>query len=463
MKKRRWGRRVGVGLGVVALGLVVAYQILARDIEPPDDTHILIEYSEVADADNAYMALLATTGLYVRVEMADGNRAMGACTDMMSGAIPWDNTVAANLLARNAIFLAAIENASHLPQYQAPVFTNTAVNIPFLQDALHAAKLWRVESSIAMRAGDLELAAESCHKINRLGHQMLSSPSFLIEALVGIAIRGIALTQYLELARNGASVKQVQRWRDRDGGWLPMYDSLVAAYKGEYIFNKLMMKDHARQFSSTYIEYGGPVGYLLDRLLTSRLAFQPHRTQTMAADRYDFLCQQARLPPWQRSDSISNDWDGSPLKLLRPNGVGHAFVQMISSHLDSCANSWDLTDLMASNIETMAALHAYRRDSGELPDSLAQLMPDYLTAIPTDLFDGEPMKYNRDRGLFYSVGKNLTDEGGSYDAEFTRLVSHIKSDDLVFLIDPPVKDFESESSRSRRSARSRRRIRRTRD
>ena len=41
------------------------------------------------------------------------------------------------------------------------------------------------------------------------------------------------------------------------------------------------------------------------------------------------------------------------------------------------------------------------------------LCPDYLTAVPTDPFDGQPFRYVLKRKIVYSVGEDLQNDGGS--------------------------------------------------
>ncbi len=59
---------------------------------------------------------------------------------------------------------------------------------------------------------------------------------------------------------------------------------------------------------------------------------------------------------------------------------------------------------------TMMALFAYRQARGGFPAKLTDLPP----AQPTDPFLGKPMCYRTTRKAFtvYSVGQNLTDDGG---------------------------------------------------
>ncbi|HUO10702.1 MAG TPA: hypothetical protein VM008_20545 [Phycisphaerae bacterium] len=65
--------------------------------------------------------------------------------------------------------------------------------------------------------------------------------------------------------------------------------------------------------------------------------------------------------------------------------------------------------------ETLAA-YLYHEDKGAFPDRAAQLVPDYLRALPLDPFaaDGRVLRYRRDAGgpTVWSVGENGKDEGG---------------------------------------------------
>ena len=61
----------------------------------------------------------------------------------------------------------------------------------------------------------------------------------------------------------------------------------------------------------------------------------------------------------------------------------------------------------------VVALQLHRREHGTFPDRLDALVPGELEAVPLDPFDGKPFRYDARRGIVYSVGKNLVDDGGS--------------------------------------------------
>ena len=53
--------------------------------------------------------------------------------------------------------------------------------------------------------------------------------------------------------------------------------------------------------------------------------------------------------------------------------------------------------------------------AGTRPETLRDLVPGYLKAIPADPFDGQPMRYNKDR--IWSVDKDLEDNGGNNEKD----------------------------------------------
>ncbi|MGA2854987.1 MAG: hypothetical protein ABSE90_12760, partial [Verrucomicrobiota bacterium] len=52
---------------------------------------------------------------------------------------------------------------------------------------------------------------------------------------------------------------------------------------------------------------------------------------------------------------------------------------------------------------------------GNYPADLNSLVPEFVTAVPLDLVDGQPLRYRRNADetfLLYSVGENGKDDGG---------------------------------------------------
>ena len=64
---------------------------------------------------------------------------------------------------------------------------------------------------------------------------------------------------------------------------------------------------------------------------------------------------------------------------------------------------------------TALSIEQYRHDHNELPESLKELVPDYLDAVLKDPYDGSVLRYKiLEKGyVVYSVGEDLTDNDGT--------------------------------------------------
>jgi len=65
--------------------------------------------------------------------------------------------------------------------------------------------------------------------------------------------------------------------------------------------------------------------------------------------------------------------------------------------------------------QTALAVERYRLAEGHLPQSLDNLVPAYVEAVPVDPFNGQDMRYRvRKTGFVaYSIGEDLSDDGGA--------------------------------------------------
>ena len=84
------------------------------------------------------------------------------------------------------------------------------------------------------------------------------------------------------------------------------------------------------------------------------------------------------------------------------------------------------------------ALRLYELDHGRRPRELADLVPDYLPAVPLDPMaaNDRPIFYlpNAKQPILYSIGANGTDDGGAYVIDAKGRLQRGKSD-LVFYLD----------------------------
>jgi hypothetical protein len=65
------------------------------------------------------------------------------------------------------------------------------------------------------------------------------------------------------------------------------------------------------------------------------------------------------------------------------------------------------------------AIRLFRERHERLPDTLDELAPDFLTAVPIDPFSGKPFVYRRDGDEYalYSVGVDAVDDDGKLPSQ----------------------------------------------
>ena len=128
-----------------------------------------------------------------------------------------------------------------------------------------------------------------------------------------------------------------------------------------------------------------------------------------------FDAAKKRVTP-SRIESNSNDvWRMflwlNPLMVIHHQFIAGALLPALVSIPRRAASAQTAADQAALG----CALERYRLANGQFPENLAALAPRFISQLPYDVINGEPLKYRRtDDGQFvlYSVGWNETDDGG---------------------------------------------------
>jgi len=83
------------------------------------------------------------------------------------------------------------------------------------------------------------------------------------------------------------------------------------------------------------------------------------------------------------------------------------------------------------------AAERYRLATGRFPETLDQLVPNYIPDLPQDPFDGKPLrcKHTESHFIIYSVGENLADDSG--DVQYVS--NNKRPKDIGFVLLPPEK------------------------
>jgi len=122
---------------------------------------------------------------------------------------------------------------------------------------------------------------------------------------------------------------------------------------------------------------------------------------------------------WQRLAAMPyhlarDQWKSLPTRLMKQRmGILTASALPAVSAYPSKAAEGDARHRLAL---LAAAMTACRIKTGTLPENFDKLTPDYIETIPTDPFDGKPLRMirtNEGGAILYSVGPDLKDDGGA--------------------------------------------------
>lgn len=298
---------------------------------------------------------------------------------------------------------------------------------------LRQASVWlKSDLWLALETGDGERAAANLQAMLTLAKHTDETP-MLINQLVKIAILHMALTEIvLALDEHAQTLtdahleRLAHRLASFGGGSLTIdfageralfYDLLQRIYSDDGQGDGRLTADGIRFFAGIDDASSSARMPLIQQpLLPLYGLLAPSRRDL--ADAYESIIGEAeresRIPLWERGPSrvpaAVERLQQSPL-----DGLRYMLVILLAPVLERSTISVENTAMACDAVLTLIALERWRRDHGGVhPERLEQLVPEYLAALPTDRFTGEPLRYRLVNGspLFYSVGVNRVDDGG---------------------------------------------------
>lgn len=391
-----------------------------------DDSDLVLEKTTI-QVDNAYYELIKINDIYHRLEYNTRQQ-----LDDMAKGKNWNDEIVNEMIANNTEALATLAKASKRSVYQNPEWANpenVSYNsvIPPLNSWRDIALIANVNAQKLVREKKYDEAYEQISDILKVSYLIRTSRISFIEYLVAEVMYFYGLEASLYLTNHTADkavlleiVNQLDEYDDTTEG-------LVDSYKMEYLYISKVLETIADADESDYetadlLDVGVERKYL--KLLKDRRYFDPEKTKGYHASL------------WRKQiiNATRDCWNFETVDRLTPPGTfttsdaGYAFDD---EYLHSTDNSFgkilfdmstdsatDINQLKCETqaktrvVQTVVGMKAYRLDNGAHPKTVEQLAPDYLKVIPTDPYDGKPIKYIQEKKMVYSIGSNMLDDGG---------------------------------------------------
>lgn len=127
----------------------------------------------------------------------------------------------------------------------------------------------------------------------------------------------------------------------------------------------------------------------------------------------------AALPMWEYDDMGSPDAEIGRIKADPILKIRYSPITMLLPAMNRAAQAAEAVIQRRDGLLTGIALELYKRDHGEYPQTLDELVPAFLPAVRPDRYTGEAMHYALSDGQprLWSVGVDRNDDGGRYPVD----------------------------------------------
>ena len=431
-------KKILLGLAVVVVvaigGAAVFVAVAGRDAPPPDDGEFVVEQVEIAPADNAFTYFLDATNLLVETT----NRQLVA--EFLAGKTADDGQLR-EWVARNAACLAQVKRGTECAVCWMPTVLAFDTEFPYLTIWLDIGRVLAIQARQARLAGRPDAAAEAALTAARMGNLVLKHAESTIHYWVGLALATQGLEALLDVAGESAATAEWAQALEELG---PFDEGLARALKAECRYEAHVVE----QLADGEIHWLDLLGFgnarhdfrtwVLGIFQQPGYFFQPQATRRSVQDFYRRMIRDVALPYARIDSTDGRDFGRGWTDWLRPNAFGRALRTLMIPPAGITLEKKCRIESLRAGAQLVVACNRFEQARGRRPETLAELVPDFLGEVPRDPYDGEPFRFSAEKGLVWAVGRNLTDEGGSTRVESDKDTAanrdRHKAEDFVFAL-----------------------------
>lgn len=431
----------GVKLAIVLIGLfmlgITLYVRFIPDIETVDDSSMRIIQTEVPEEQNGYLILIQAGQRREKFKELEGLKDLRDLSP----------SVAAKVKSKYKERFEIMDRAISLPHTLDPDIASLSYDSP-IPPFLSIRQLAKMRVALAwldFQSGKRQEALNEILKVLQVGQLMENSEGTLICYLVGNAIKRDALQMlYYMFSETDIPEETIYEWIQNLKDFRENTKSWGISFKGEYRLADILIKNPAEIDKFTVIDGKRTSHWFLRNSFIRSFIFKPNKTRKSFLDYYTLIIESAgkyynEMNLVEPSFFALNTQWALVKSFLRGNLVGEIMMAITIPNFSTVLERRCYTDFLIESSRLRLALLAYKLKNGNTPETLKKLVPEYLTEIPADPFDGKPIRYNQEKNILYSVGKNIIDDGG--DSKYFVFIdlkssNWIDEKDFVMKIEP---------------------------
>ncbi|MCX7765739.1 MAG: hypothetical protein N2246_03420 [Candidatus Sumerlaeia bacterium] len=340
----------------------------------------------------------------------------------------------ADLIQKNEESFTLLDEALKCPVFQTPLATEfelgDRVQYSNLRDF---AMLSAIKAIYLFKLGKEQEAFDEALKLLRLGHLIEGAPDNIVSYFIGGAIKGFGVGIIRQMLKEAnLPEEKIREYSVEVSKYKANEEGLIKSAKWEYM-TLCKMIDNLITEDSAFSHMNASAGKTSSKNKQKKIPgyfFKPNKTKRIIGERYRTFINSISYPFAKMKITEDPSFYGSSpnfLFMLRENSIGKYFYNISVPKFKRMLLSKCNEDFRVSATATLMALKAYKIKTGTLPVTLDQLVPEYLSAVPVDPFDGKPLRYSPDKRIIYAVGADLVDSGGNItgkqdDAEPTVII-----------------------------------------
>jgi hypothetical protein len=314
-----------------------------------------------------------------------------------------------------------------------PVWPETLVSIllPHVQVMRQAARLLIVDTRWALDQGDSERATRNIEAMLGISVQVTEG-DFLVSTLVGYAIQLMAMDVIDECLHSTATFSDSQLERMHAAVSKAKSVEMVNLEQERAMFLDIVQKSYTDdgrgdgRITAAGLELWEEVSLMNSHSYVPRSSwsFESVTRRALAPTSLLFLASRKQLTDkaeefyTRMGELIKADNSETEMAELEREidqlPIGYTPIKLLFPAFTQIRQSKVRVRLNTDSVSAALAVIRYQRQHGRWPDSLDDLVANYLERVPIDPYDGQPLRYRlQDEGfVIYSVGVNGVDDGG---------------------------------------------------
>ena len=418
MTRQKRSRIIISVLIAAALTVGIYCYIMSRDIAPPDVSDLELEYLDIPHDQNAFTYIDQAGILWEPIR-----RGM-TVPNIVTPIYKYDPVEMEKLMTSSRIVFEKLDRGLEYEHLQFPRITSFDADLPYLSSFVDLARMQLNRSLHLFKQGREKEAFDVLIDTVRFGSMMERGKGCFNNFLAGMNAKHMALQRLRELLPETTLGTETLR---------PYIEKLEPYYEdGESLEHAIKLEFHIWSAVIDELRDGKrPYSDVLTvpprKMLRMPYSFKPNETRKMLADDCRRSMANLKRPSneFEYSKFAPAYCNIAGVSIYRGrNWVGRHLCYVVMPACERCVIKIRRSNVSIVGTQLLIALRCYKIDNNDLPETLEEIVPEYIDKLPDINYDGKPLRYSKEKKIIYSVG-----------------------DDMRHLVGPTIEEIEEQDNR----------------